>query len=540
MISMLNKIINKSPIFVFWAIIVAQVALIIVLGFIKCNFHQDELFSFESAHYFADSTPGNRYMHQTDIFEEKSWLNVGEFKEFLMVDDSSSVLNDEAPVVCKKLIFDDTYDFLVNIVASVIFPGKITKWVGIIINIPFIVLGQYMLYQLAYSLRNKKSLGWRAVVIYGLSGVSLSFSVYTRFYCFVLSMILVAVSLHYKMWKEKRIFNILLFEIISYFCLFEAFICSELVAIIIVGLYLSYLIGVFARKQWKQVVIHITPIVIGFTFFLKEYLSFFLNILRNPQNYIHEGEPLDLMIKGATNISLKSLIKRIYIYTIYVGDYLFGSILILAVLVVVLGFLIIKNRRKFFAGTKKSDSYIFVIYGVVCIYSIFSIVVALWLPRYYALIYPLIVLIIVCAFDRLFEISSIHFIRIITSIFGIGILLTFGLEHIDNVFVNESKNIQALEVMDADICDHVVWNMEDFQIIMECVYQADVDDRLYVCSEYEDLDYEAFDRDFLLWIGESETLSKETIDIFKDEGFKIEKNIGVIADANIYYVKKIN
>lgn len=535
----LKKHIDDNPILVLCIVIALQICMTIILGCLKSNFHQDELFSLETAHYMADSTPDNRYMYQTDMFSEKSWLDVGEFKTLLTVDETSIVLTDSVPTNIKKLVFNNAYEWIVNLLAGILVPGVVSKWVGIIINIPFIVLGQVMLYKITFALRSKKDLAIAAVVIYGFSSISLSFSVYTRFYCFVLAMILTAVYLHYKMWNEKKIWKILIFEIVSYFCLFEAFVASELVAIIVAGLYFSYLVGVLLRKFWKQVIIHISPVIIGFGYFLKEYLSFFKHIVQYPEKYIHEGEPLDLMIKGATSLGLRTLVKRVYHYVSYLGDYLFGSIIILAILLILFALVFIRNRKEE-TKTVASDSYIYVILGVVCIYSIFSIVVALWLPRYYALIYPLILIFVLCVFDRMLDSEKTYNINIVYCILILGIVLGPVFGHVDNVYLDEKSNLQMLDAVDAKVQDHVIWNMDDFQIIMECVYQADTDDRFYVCSEYEELDYQDFGDEFILWITYDEDLDDSQIAKMSEYGYAIETEIGVVADANIYYIKKNN
>ena len=52
----------------FFVVLILQIVLVVILGCMKSNFHQDELFSLETAHYLADATPSNCYMHQTEIF----------------------------------------------------------------------------------------------------------------------------------------------------------------------------------------------------------------------------------------------------------------------------------------------------------------------------------------------------------------------------------------------------------------------------------------------------------------------------------------
>lgn len=521
-------------------IILIQILVTLVLGNFKSNFHQDELFSLETAHYMADSTPENMYMHQTDMFEEKTWLEISDFKPLLTVDSSSSLTTDSPTTIIKKFVFDNAYEWMINMLAGSLVPGGVSKWIGIVINIPFIIIAQLLLYKMVLALRGNKSLAIVTVAWYGLSAISLGFSVYTRFYCFVLAMIMIAVYLHYKMWSEKKIWKILFFEIVSYFCLFEAFVASELVAIIVAGLYFSYLVGVLIRKSWKQVIIHVSPVIIGFGYFLKEYLSFFKHIIQYPDKYIHEGEPLDLMIKGATNMGVRSLIKRIYFYTSYLGDYLFGSIIILVLLVAVFIYIVIRNRKDIKTKTSSSDTYIYVILGVVCIYSIFSIVVALWLPRYYALIYPLIAIIVVCAFDRVVQIEKSGIKNVVYTLFIIGIVIAPFLGHVDNVYYSERASIKALDNIDASVRDHVIWNMEDFQIIMECVYQADADDRFYVCSEDEELDYTVLGDEFLLWVNEGKALDEAQIAVFLEQGYSVEDSIGIVADAYIYHCMKNN
>jgi len=170
-INRLKDLINRKPYIALGVVLLLQVLLIIFWGCMKSNFHQDELFSLESAHYINDSTPGGCYMHESELFSEKTWLDVGEFRELLTVDKDSSIFTDSPDSLVRKLVLGRSYMILLNIAMDVISPGEISKWPGIIMNIPFFITMQICLYKVIYGLTEDRKTSILYICAYGFSSI---------------------------------------------------------------------------------------------------------------------------------------------------------------------------------------------------------------------------------------------------------------------------------------------------------------------------------------------------------------------------------
>lgn len=542
----MNKIksfIDNKPIATFCIIMVVQICLIIFWGCMKSNFHQDELYSFESAHYINDQTPKNMYMHDTPMFSKNVWLNTGEFRKLLLVNDESTIFNDKPSSIADKFFKSEPYDILLNIFMYVFSYNSISKWPGILLNIIFYIISQLLIYKLVNRLSDNKKLALATIFLYGCSCISLSFAIYTRFYSYALMMISIAIYLHYKMWIEHKIVRCFIYEILGLLSFVQAFMCSEIVAIIAAGWFLCFSIALVINKKWFKLIVYEIPALLGawYLFILCNVLH---DVLLHPQKYMDgSGSPLDLMFTNFLSLGKRQFIKRTYTLVDYIGNSLFGNTIIFIVLLLILFVLFFryvkskkKNGEKIYIKNENND-FIVIMAGMVIIYSVFSILVGLWLPRYHALMYPTFFVIFMCIYQTLLKNSKRVYTYVVAVLLLLGIIFTNCFIKIDNVFLQDRATLQKINSFGN--IDSVVWNMDDYQIIMECAYQMPEDSKMYVCSEYEPLYFEDFGDEYLLWTDDSEPLTEEALEDIGENGYEVVDYLGVAADANIYYCRKI-
>lgn len=536
----IKSFIDKKPMTTFWLILLLQICMIIFWGCMKSNFHQDELYTFQSAHYLS----GNyRYMHETDIFFENTWLNIGDFKGFLYVNDDSCLIYESGRIIINKIIFKNPYELLINIAEGVFSKNNISKWIGIVINIPFFILSQIIIFKLVYAITKDIKQGLLSICVYGFSSVALGFSIYTRFYTLALFLILLAFYLHYRIWNSKSLVKGFFYEIIAFISLYYSFKCSELAAVIAVSIFICFAFALLIRKRYRQFFIYISPGILG-GFYVIDYSGVLGDAMFHPAKYIDgSGQPLDIMFTNAMTITKNQVIRRLYNYFDFLGRSLFGNNILFALIVFLLLILsinwFIKLKKKEIVFPQKSErlGFLYILLVVAVIYSIFGFIVSLWLPRYYALIYPEILMIIVILFWYLLKNNKKIYNSMVIALFFLGIVITNIFARIDNVFIEDRNALQNLEA--CGNIDNVIWNMDDYQIIMECVYQMPKDSRMYVCSEYKPLCFDDLNDSFLLWTDDDEPLTDEAIEDAKNNGYKIIEHLGIIADANIYYVEKL-
>lgn len=546
----MKKLLNEKPEMVFWIILLIQIAFIIFWGGMKSNFHQDELYSFESAHYAGNTTPYNCYMHESELFSEKTWLSVKEFKPLLTVDSSTSVLNDGPIEIAKQFIKGYPHDTVLNICMGLFTPGYVSKWPGIALNIVFFIVSQWFLYKLTYVLCNDNKIALATVLIYGLSSISLSHAIYTRFYSYVIMNILIAFYLHYLLWKTDKIWKIVVYDGVSYALLYIAYRGSQLAAVLLACLFVSFTVALIIKKKFKTLIIYLLPVIAG-AVYLRDTIIHYVTVLFNPTAFMSgDGEPLDLMMKNATHLGKRILLGRCGDYLGYLGKGLFGHVAILIAVITLLIVLLVVNIRAKKLGresnpdTDKSKNvidvdnqvYMYILATCCILFSIFGVIVGLWQIRYYSLIYPLILIVIMVVYNKM-AVNRIVFQYIFYSLFAIGIIYTNVTVNIDNVFLEDKPTLAR--VKEYGTMDNVIWNLYDFQIILECVYHENEDSRFYVCSEEETLEYNDFNDEFLLWINEDDEVSEEELDYMNDCGYDVVEDLGIAADARIYYCKRM-
>lgn len=169
--------VSKSYIhFAFLGIVFFHIIIAVYLGYEKEGYYIDELWSYGLANSYkmpylqeVEGYMGN--WHQPDFYEH-----------YLMVEPEETFAWESVYSNQEKDVHPPLFYFLLHGICS-LFPGKFSKWYGLVINYIFFVGILFLLYVLSGILFGKASfIRLIAVIVYGISAGALSGVVYIRMY----------------------------------------------------------------------------------------------------------------------------------------------------------------------------------------------------------------------------------------------------------------------------------------------------------------------------------------------------------------------
>lgn len=163
------------------------------LGNMKMDYHTDEYYTYQIANSYSPYWQIPQY----------EWFSSNKLTEQLMVNrDSKFSISD----VIEKETYDMhpfMYTLMVHLLCSLI-PGQFSQWVGLGINILFVVLTMIMLYLCLRRLSVRKASSLVAAIVFGCCYGTASQVMFIRMYVIVMFFAVCVVYLHIKYWQSPN------------------------------------------------------------------------------------------------------------------------------------------------------------------------------------------------------------------------------------------------------------------------------------------------------------------------------------------------
>ena len=179
------------------------------------------------AHTFTGVSNDPRRIFDSSSWKRGSWCNIDDFKSQLIVHEDESVLSQSIWKTLSQTIRGRNYFALLNLSESLIFPGEISRWGGIALNMLIFILFQFSLLRFFRRLHLQNSTILAAMLMIGFSGYILSLSVYIRFYLLTNLLLLLTLHLHLIILEDTRPGVIAVAEIASILLMYLSFKNSD-------------------------------------------------------------------------------------------------------------------------------------------------------------------------------------------------------------------------------------------------------------------------------------------------------------------------
>lgn len=404
-------------------VLLTQCAFYIALGAEKQVYHCDEIFTYRLSNDF-NYTPINSVQNAESYFIDKATVQAGE--EFSYDKVYQNQVNDVHPPL---------YYFVFHTLSS-FFPGEISKWFGLAINILFALATSFLLFALCNKLFKSKMISLITVVVCALGIGSAGTVMFLRMYSMMTFFAVLYVYLNVLVIQSASTKKSILF-------------CLGLFATTFLGFMTHYYFVVFA----------------GFT-----SVGFFVYIIiQNFKKKIHVGTTITYCISifsglALTVLAYPALIQHIFFSYRGVGTYTFNiqekiqnlieyadilasdffislpvAIILLAGICVL--FFVPKVRKVLLTALKNP---VIIIFTVICV--LFVITIAVIAPyqtdRYMLCLYPIVSILLVYLFSTCFSCIPLkeHWILTTLSCFVL-VFFTYATNPIEYQYSNYSKNI---------------------------------------------------------------------------------------------------
>lgn len=490
---MSGKTINHKILFVI--LLILQVLYMSYWGNAKGGFYVDEFFTFDNAHYISDSTPKRVKLYDADFMEYDKWFDLNDLKGTLTVSKENALYNDSL-IYNIKILFKSTYNWLLNYVEAVFFPGEVSKWSGILINLILFTLCQVFLYLISSKTSGSSCTALTACAIYGFSGLAISMVIYVRMYVLANLWMLTFLYMHMLMWDENDIRKNIVYEIISVLLLYLGYLRSPLVVLIGVSVILIFSIVLAVKKKWRQFAYYTIPILLGgiiYTALFTNYIKLFLNPSAAARGDF--GSAKMSLIKGLLKLTPSSFIIRAINLIEIINDYLFGHIYVF----ILFGCLCVCSVFISFKQKWKRPFIYIVVLGAVCFYFIASVCFNLKVIRYNSFLYPLISIVIADILSDLLRKEKIG--KVVVALLALALIgeiyYTASIPRIENLYSEEKAQIEAIR-QNSGIDNIVVDYQFDDRVIYECLAYGDAETKV-MFTHFEGIDFEDKGDTILVW-----------------------------------------
>lgn len=520
-------------------VIVIQLMVMIFWGVQKSGYYVDEFFTFDNAHYVSKSTPERVKLYDADFLTYDEWHEIADLKSSLTVEREGSLLSDPAGYNVKMWVTGQPYMVLLNYVQAVFFEGKLSKWGAISINILLFLLNQIILYRLTLRLSKDRMAAVMAVALYGFSGMAASMTVYVRFYMMVTLWMALYTWLHTVMWQEEHIGKNLIMEFLSVLVLYQAYKDSPLAVIQGVGVTGAFLVGLLLRKRYKQAAAYGVPIIGGgmlYAVFMTDYIGYILW----PEKYADQSVTNDAtagLLRNFLTLTPDTAVERAVELVHVICRYLFGHIWIFgAYLLLVTGVLLLCLFTRRDRTEDKDWGFFFLAICPCAFYCVVSVCLDLRTIRYNSSIFPELA---VCA-----AVFVMYFAKkadkkcLAAIVMGIVVLgaaaATAYIPRVENLYRDDKKAtecIRAYHGIDSVVVDYRF----DDKVMYECLAFAG-DDTKVMITAYENVDYDAWSDDVLLWLRTSE--GQEMIEELAESGRYTVEEVGSTHESDVYFISR--
>ena len=156
-------------------IIILQLAVFVKIGLDKKEYHVDEIYTY----MLSNSYDVDRVAYDDSKWDQ--WFSGDEFSEYVSVQDGEQFAYD-------KVFYNNSLDahpplyYCVIHTVSSLFPGQFSKWIGLFVNLLFMVGVDILIYGISRKMINSELLQFLPVFVYGLSPVAMEIASFIRMY----------------------------------------------------------------------------------------------------------------------------------------------------------------------------------------------------------------------------------------------------------------------------------------------------------------------------------------------------------------------
>lgn len=317
-------------------VLVLQLVQIFFCADMKKNYFLDELYSLGYSHSFTAKSGDRVYITDSDDWKYERWISNRVLKEKLETTPEESLLRMPFAKGLKRLLKKRTYFGLLNIVMSVFSPGKVTKMPGILLNIPFFICIQILLYQMCMRFSGNFTCSLLALIMYGFSPAAINMAVFIRFYCMVVFLFMTAVYLHQGIWNSDRAPGILIRTVSSLILLYVAMKDSELILVLGGALIACFALALIVRRRFREGMYYLVSIVPAGLIYVS-MKPFLLKIVLHPARYFGTGWPIGYMSESLLTTPLSERLLQPVKYSKWFWEWMFGNGWIAAAYAVIAG-----------------------------------------------------------------------------------------------------------------------------------------------------------------------------------------------------------
>lgn len=417
---------NHTRAILFLVILLVQCFTIIEWGTKKEGFNVDEMFTLEG------SKQGGYDMQYWDYQENfYGTEHTGEeFKQWLITYPDELLLNQDIYEVMNALVHRNLYYTLINL-ASTIYPGKLTCWIGIGLNMVFFVVSQLLLYNIARRISNHVY-ALLTVSIYGFSAGAVSTVLYNRCYMLLTLLVLTIILLYLKFPSLKYSWSKAGALLILYTLLLISYKTHEF-GIILFGIVTILFLMYYVVKKMHSSILWIIlgygiPSLIGFPLFYKKIANSFAGVTTLFWNYLSQGSIDDFINQGY--ISIITVSKHLFAHT--------RIVLLLLCVYVILTLIKAKKNSYKIASSLKQNFILFVLFLLVVLY--YTILImggaagSLYSWKYLSPLYPIIILLTTMTLSVI--LSQNILIKAIPVMYGLLFAITTCISY-HNIHVSE-------------------------------------------------------------------------------------------------------
>ena len=249
----------------------------------KVNYGVDELYSMGYASNYTGQGDKARYITMSPEWRFNEWVQNSRYKHYLLLSEEEKLSRVGFPEAIRLLLVKRTYFGLLNLSESIFSVNQLSAWPGVILNFVLFILTEMALWFLLKKLKMKELTRYLALLTFGLSGFMISWTLYVRFYIFVILFQMLILNLTVNFLNEssfgKNALQMLGIIFITYFSLKE----SELTVVFVGALLGVMTVGLFFRKEWKKLLLFLIALVVFFIYLVTK--TDYIKALLNPDAY---------------------------------------------------------------------------------------------------------------------------------------------------------------------------------------------------------------------------------------------------------------
>ena len=257
---------EKRRYFIFAAIIMIQVVVMLYWANEKSNFYIDELYSMGYASNFTGRGDTERRISDGPEWQFNKWINNALFKEYLLVSEEEQIFQLSFTEAVQKMLTGRNYFGLLNIAESLVGYDFVSARPGIVLNILIFILTEIAFLLFMQKMKMELCSRYLALVMFGFSAFTIGFVEYIRFYIIVIMYFMWLLNLLYFVWTNEHMKKIIPAEIGILALTYLSYKNSEL-TLFFGAFSLCFVIALVITKKWKRLISYIiTGAVLLFIF----------------------------------------------------------------------------------------------------------------------------------------------------------------------------------------------------------------------------------------------------------------------------------